>query len=62
MKFILITLLLAIVTELIQLWIPKRTFNIYDWVANVSGVIVGVRMIKMVQRHDGIKARRNDRE
>jgi VanZ family protein len=45
LKFILLTLLLGTVTELVQLWVPERAFNVFDWVANMVGVGVGVILI-----------------
>jgi VanZ family protein len=53
-KFILLVLLLATVTEVVQLWVPGRTFNIVDWIANVCGLIVGVGIIKMAQRREDL--------
>jgi VanZ family protein len=53
MKFIIFILSLATVTELVQLWVPQRTFNIYDWVANVVGLIVGMGVIRMARRREG---------
>jgi VanZ family protein len=50
MKFILIVILLATVTEVVQLWVPTRTFNPIDWVANVAGLATGVGVIGMMQR------------
>ena len=41
-KFLTCILLLAIVTELVQIWVPSRSFNIFDMVSNVVGVISGV--------------------
>ena len=35
-KFILLILILATVTEVIQLWVPERTFNVFDLVSNVG--------------------------
>lgn len=46
-KFVLLTLLLAVVTEVIQLWIPERTFNVYDLVANVVGLLIGLGLIEI---------------
>jgi VanZ family protein len=34
--------LLATVTEVIQLWVPARSFNPLDWVANMSGLVLGL--------------------
>ena len=52
-KFILLILLLATVTEMVQLWVPERSFNVFDLVSNVAGVGVGVGVVEMVQRHRG---------
>lgn len=48
-KFILLVLVLASVTEVVQLWVPERTFNPMDWVANVMGLLVGVVAIVMTR-------------
>ncbi|MCJ7448583.1 MAG: VanZ family protein [Bacteroidales bacterium] len=55
-KFILLLLFLATVTELIQLWVPERAFNVFDLVSNAGGVIVGVGVVGMAQRRRGIMA------
>jgi len=44
-KFVLLVLFLGIVTELIQLWVPERAFNLFDLVANVAGVVAGLFVI-----------------
>jgi len=54
-KFILLILFLAISTELIQLWVPERAFNVFDIISNIAGLGVGLLIIKMVQRYDGLK-------
>ncbi len=46
-KFITLILLLAIITELAQLWVPSRAFNVFDGVANVTGVLVGWLVIRI---------------
>jgi len=46
-KFFFPVLLLAIVTEVVQLWVPERAFNMFDLVSNVAGVVTGVVIIKM---------------
>ena len=48
-KFIVLILLLATVTEVVQLWVPERTFNVFDLVSNVAGVGIGLGAIRMVQ-------------
>ena len=55
-KFIILMLVLAIITELVQLWVPERVFNVFDLISNVSGVIVGMGVIRMVQRYDGTRS------
>lgn len=49
LKFVLLILLLATVTEVVQLWIPDRAFNVFDMISNVAGLIAGMGVIKMVQ-------------
>jgi hypothetical protein len=46
-KFVVATLTLAMVTEILQLWVPTRSFNVMDMVANVSGIALGVIVIKI---------------
>ena len=58
-KFVVLVLFLALVTELVQLWVPERAFNVFDMIANVAGVVIGVGFIKMVQRYDGAMVRRS---
>ena len=41
-------LLLSGCTEYAQTYIPGRTFNIYDFYSNVSGIILGVAIPKMI--------------
>jgi len=41
LKFLIIVLLLAIVTEGVQLWVPERKFNPFELLTNVSGIAVG---------------------
>ena len=48
LKFILLILLLAIITEVVQLWVPERAFNVFDLISNAAGVGLGVFIIKMV--------------
>lgn len=56
LKFILFILLLATVTEVVQVWVPERSFNPVDWIANVAGVGIGVGVIFLAQRHNGVTA------
>lgn len=41
-------MLLATVTEGVQLWVPARTFNVFDWVANMAGIGIGLLVIRMM--------------
>jgi VanZ family protein len=61
-KFILLLLFLAIVTELVQLWVAERTFNVFDILSNVAGVGIGVGVIGMAQRHNGSMAQRRRKD
>ena len=56
LNFLVITLLLATVTEVVQLWVPERTFNVFDLVSNFAGVLIGVVLIIVVLRRQGMKA------
>jgi VanZ family protein len=49
-KFILVILLLASVTEVVQLWVPERTFNMFDLLSNMVGVGIGMGVVRMAQR------------
>jgi len=46
-KFIVLMVMLATVTEFVQIWVPSRSFNVLDWVANVAGIGLGVVVIKI---------------
>lgn len=54
-KLIISILFLAIITEFFQLWVPDRAFNVFDMISNVAGVMFGVIIIKLTQRHDILK-------
>lgn len=51
LKFFLVILLLALITEVVQLWIPERAFNVFDLISNLAGVGIGAGVIIMVKRH-----------
>jgi VanZ family protein len=55
-KFIVFLLFLALVTELAQLWVPERAFNPVDLLSNMIGVVIGVGVIVMAKRHEGLTA------
>jgi VanZ family protein len=46
-KFFILILLLATVSEGIQLWVPLRSFNPADWLANVAGIGLGAAVFWM---------------
>ncbi len=45
LKFLMVVLLLATVSEVVQLWVPVRAFNPFDLVTNVAGLAAGVTFI-----------------
>ena len=49
-KFVLLILLLGTITEVVQIWIPSRSFNVFDMVSNVTGLGLGVGVISLMQR------------
>ena len=51
-NFIIYVLLLATVTELVQLWVPKRAFNVFDLLSNVGGVFIGLGVIRVTRREN----------
>ncbi len=53
--FVIVTVILATVTEFVQIFVPARAFNVLDWVANVSGIAVGVIVIKIVEGRSKIQ-------
>ena len=40
----------AVVAEVIQLYIPKRTFNYWDLVSNIAGVFIGFILVWIVRK------------
>jgi VanZ family protein len=48
--FLFFIILLATVTEVVQLWVPSRSFNPMDWVSNVSGVIIGLIVMYFLRK------------
>lgn len=47
---IFLMLLVAIIAEVIQIYIPKRTFNLLDLVSNIVGVIIGVAIVWVARK------------
>jgi len=56
LKFILLVLFLGIVTEVVQLWVPERAFNVFDMISNVAGVGMGAVAITRVKRRKSVTA------
>jgi len=48
-KFVLLIIFLAIATEVIQLWVSGRSFNVFDLLSNIAGVAAGVGVIRVTQ-------------
>ena len=58
-KFVLLILLLATTTELVQLLVPNRAFNLFDMAANVLGMIVGVFITITLSRKSELGTQRS---
>lgn len=48
-KFLLILFFLAFFTEVVQIWVPSRSFNIYDLLSNLAGLGCGVVIIRFTK-------------
>lgn len=59
MKFVMAVLMLATVTEVVQLWVPERAFNPFDLLADLTGVAVGTVGILIEDRRSKIKSPRS---
>jgi len=57
-KFILLVMLLGVVTEVVQLWIPERAFNVFDLLSNIAGVAIGAAIIKILHRQEVFRLRK----
>jgi VanZ family protein len=58
-KFVLVIVLLATVTEVVQIWVPARAFNPFDILANVTGILIGLVVIGVVDGRRKMKEGRN---
>jgi len=45
LKFVVLIILLATITEVVQIWVPARSFNKFDLISNVSGFLTGILII-----------------
>ena len=54
-KLLISLLLLAIFLEIIQIWIPKRSFEFLDMLSNNSGVVIGLGVIQIFNKIKVIK-------
>ncbi|HRC88532.1 MAG TPA: VanZ family protein [Bacteroidales bacterium] len=65
-KFILLIIFMAVITEVVQLWVPQRAFNVFDMVANVAGVAVGIGVVagrrRVVRNERRVSERARGRE
>lgn len=50
-KFAVLLIFLAVITEFLQIWVPSRTFSTVDILSNVSGVILGIIIAGTVFRY-----------
>ena len=48
-RFILLVFILATITEAIQIFIPYRAFNVFDWLANIIGICLGLTVIYIMR-------------
>jgi VanZ family protein len=48
-KFCITVLLLAVITETVQLWVPARSFNLFDLTANIAGLTAGTGVIYSIK-------------
>jgi VanZ family protein len=44
-KFLVAIIILAIITEVVQLYVPYRSFNVFDILANLTGIGIGIAVI-----------------
>jgi VanZ family protein len=49
LNFLVLILLLATVTEVVQLWVPERTFNVFDLLSNMVGAGIGMGVVRIAQ-------------
>jgi VanZ family protein len=57
LKFFAAIFALATITETIQLLVPARTFNVFDMVANIAGLLTGTAVILFGGRREGARER-----
>ncbi len=50
LKFFGVMVFLAIATEVIQLFVPERAFNVWDMIANISGISIGFLIEKIYMK------------
>jgi VanZ family protein len=48
-EFLIVLLILATITEVVQLTVPSRTFNVFDIAANFVGIVVGIIVISLAE-------------
>ena len=53
-KFLVAVIILTTATEVVQLGVPSRAFNVFDWLSNIIGICIGVGVI-LGTRRTGIR-------
>ncbi len=48
-------LLIITGTEVVQLWVPERSFNPYDIASNATGLVLGLAVIVLLRRRKETK-------
>ena len=54
-KLLVSLLLLAIFLEIVQIWVPNRSFEFLDMLSNISGVVIGLAIIQIFNKIRNIK-------
>jgi len=49
-KFVVLIVFLASITEVVQVWVPARSFNEFDWISNLTGFLTGILIIHIRDR------------
>lgn len=56
-RFLIMVLILATITEVIQLTVPSRSFNVFDWLSNLIGIGIGLLLTRLtgIRNHNYFK-------
>lgn len=55
--FLVMILVLATVTEGVQIFVPARVFNVFDWIANLIGIGMGMGIYWVTGRRKAVGRR-----